>query len=146
MASSKGPCDDLVEGKFSFPIVHALNTYLAEPKRLQKGYENLCSPAKSDIGVTESHCATPNTQPTPARQQLLAQLNARPTCPSQQAAIVAQLEEGGSFAYTRDIVEALCSEIQDMMLRVGIDDKAVRALLGRLVLVENYGEETELET
>ncbi|KAI0123220.1 isoprenoid synthase domain-containing protein [Xylariales sp. AK1849] len=137
MASAKGSCDDLVEGKFSFPIVYALNTSLVKSESLPQDRNKLCSMPESDVGTHDNRFSSPIAKLIPSRQQLLAQLNARPTSPTLQAAILAQLEEAGSFAYTRGVIEALRGKIEERMLEVGIEDKVVEALLGRLVLDES---------
>lgn len=137
MASAKGPCDDIVEGKFSFPVIHALNTSLVESESLPQDHNNLCSMPESDASAHDNHFLPLITKLIPSRQQLLAQLDARPTSPSLQAAIIAQLEEAGSFAYTRGVIEALRDKIEERMLEVGIEDKVVEALLGKLALDES---------
>ncbi|KAE8269322.1 hypothetical protein A4X09_0g3022 [Tilletia walkeri] len=94
-ASNKGFCEDLTEGKFSFPIIHSI--------RASAGVESTSSK---------------DSAPTPNRQ-ILNVLKQRPTDEATKSYAVAYMrDQTHSFAYTRNVLRRLDKQARGEVERI----------------------------
>lgn len=93
-ADNKGFCEDLTEGKFSFPIIHSIRA---------------SSSSNSDASSSNSH----------TDRQILSILRQRPTdVATKKYAIEYMRERTASFAYTRDVMTRLDRLVRSETTRI----------------------------
>lgn len=92
-ADNKGFCEDLTEGKFSFPIIHSI--------RSSSTAASMPSPASASKKAADSLSRY-------ADRQILSILRQRPTdIATKKYAVEHMKERTGSFAYTQDVMVRL---------------------------------------
>ncbi len=82
---NKGFCEDITEGKFSFPIIHSIRS-------------------------------------APRDHRLLSILKQKPTDIELKKYAVKYMEQTGSFAYTRKVLEGLHAEIVQEIEKLGSNE------------------------
>lgn len=103
-AENKGFCEDLTEGKFSFPIIHSIRASAA----LGSMQDSMSSEA-ADAGA----CGGGN-------RQILNVLKQRPTDEATKSYAVSYMRNvTRSFAYTRDVLRRLDAQARTEVERVG---------------------------
>ena len=120
-ADNKGFAEDLTEGKFSFPIIHAVrnssapitptpssNAHFSAPRRPEKLERSSTPLAVPSLGSGSSHAkATSATSNVPNRQ-ILNVLKQRPTdLATKQYAVSYMRNVTHSFNYTRNVMRRL---------------------------------------
>lgn len=131
-AENKGYCEDLTEGKFSFPIIHSIRTStsckdfrLGEDGRHRKTHHN--SNMNGDILEIED------------REHLLSILQGRPREAKTKRIVVDYMEmRTGSFEYSREVMSHLNKLVKvettslEEKLGGGSENKRLRGILGAL--------------
>ncbi|KAK0535042.1 hypothetical protein OC835_002444 [Tilletia horrida] len=99
-ASNKGFCEDLTEGKFSFPIIHSI---------------------RASAGLNALGGSGPNSKVGPNRQMLNV-LKQRPTDEATKSYAVAYMrDQTHSFAYTRDVLRRLDAQARREVNRIAAE-------------------------
>ncbi|EUC40524.1 hypothetical protein COCMIDRAFT_108587 [Bipolaris oryzae ATCC 44560] len=102
MTESKGCfCEDLTEGKFSFPLLHAI---------WSKGTID----TDNENGI---------------KGEIIRILTTRTTDDMVKRHVVSRLEKAGSFAYTRQILDDLCKQLAALLGRIRRKNPQLEALL-----------------
>jgi geranylgeranyl diphosphate synthase type 3 len=132
-AENKGYCEDLTEGKFSFPIIHSIRT----------------SPSCRDLhqGENGRHRTTGHHDPVmngdileiEDREHLLSILQGRPREAKTKRIVVDYMERRtGSFEYSREVMSRLNKLVKaetaslEERLGGGMENKRLRGILGAL--------------
>jgi geranylgeranyl diphosphate synthase type 3 len=127
-AENKGYCEDLTEGKFSFPIIHSIRT--SSPDKEQRPAEN-GRPRASSNGELALVIK--------GRDHLLSVLQSRPKEARTKRVVVEYMEsQTGSFEYSRDVMSRLNKLVKaetaslEEKLGGGKENKRLRGILGAL--------------
>ncbi|CEQ38696.1 SPOSA6832_00146, partial [Sporobolomyces salmonicolor] len=123
-ANNKGFCEDFSEGKFSFPIVHAIRA------------------DQSNRQILSTSCPLAHLSSLPALtfSPWADILRERPSSPSPKTYAVSYMTtKTRSFAYTRDVLRSLTRQAFDEVERLG-GNRGVEEILKRLELEDPVGE------
>ncbi|CAD6893412.1 unnamed protein product [Tilletia controversa] len=105
-ASNKGFCEDLTEGKFSFPIIHSI---------------------RASAGIASTSSST-DSAPSPNRQ-ILNVLKQRPTDEATKSYAVAYMrDQTHSFAYTRNVLRRLDEQARREVERIAGEWRSTRGV------------------
>lgn len=105
-AQNKGYCEDLTEGKFSFPMIHSIRASPSSTSSVMNGtHSNGHSAPTTSISIS---AAIPQNLIITNRDQLLSILRYRPKDAATKRKVVEYMEEQtASFAYSRNVMARL---------------------------------------
>ena len=109
----KGLCEDLTEGKFSFPVIHAIRS-ASESQQNHQAHSHSSPATKGINGVSATnghHYPSAISQPPPYTNNILLNILSQRTQDNEvKRYAVRYMEQCGSFAYTRKVVTELRAE------------------------------------
>lgn len=114
---NKGFAEDLTEGKFSFPVVHAIRTNTSNRQVLSRGIH---SDSVASVWLFEDV------------------LQKRPSTPTTKRYVIDYMRDvTGSFEYTRNVLHSLDKQARQEVERLGGNTKLM-ALLDQMKVPDNW--------
>ncbi|XP_076245307.1 geranylgeranyl pyrophosphate synthase quemao isoform X1 [Calliopsis andreniformis] len=110
-AENKSYCEDLSEGKFSFPIIHAIQSHPEDRQLMSILLEQFKTRVASLQGIFNAYDSFTNPNQDILRQRT-KDIEVKKYC-------VNLLEKFGSFAYTRNVLNELDKSARDEVERLG---------------------------
>lgn len=154
----KGLCEDLTEGKFSFPVIHAIRTAseqvqqeqqaqaraqlpVTPPKIVTNGFAGAHAHSSPKLQPHQSFpSALPQAQPAPYTNNILLNILSQRTRDDEvKRYAVRYMEQMGSFKYTRGVVAELHAEAERLVEEVAAKVGGEAGEKGRAGLMKILG-------